>query len=190
MFPQLLEQYGLNDELLNDLIEFPESQVTWEIPSACSPTAFYKELHLYLIQTRKYNKTMIGKLYIRIDPYLRERKFRADNAYRYIDRLVSRSKEITAKKETRAESDVDTDNSPTCDSDETQTLDSVCVDDSPLDACDQPHYNGCPPVIFAGTQYTVKKPSYHPREMSTGEKNVTRNTLNHYRSVLRKKVLK
>ena len=66
--------YGLDDELLNDLIKFPERQMIWEIPSICSPTGFYKELYQYLRQMRKYNKTMIGKLYIKDSPILKGAK--------------------------------------------------------------------------------------------------------------------
>ena len=38
-----------------------------------------------------FNKTCIGKLYTKIDPYLSERKFRPDNAYWFVDRLVCQS---------------------------------------------------------------------------------------------------
>ena len=48
---------------------------------------FYKEIHAFLGRweyTRNASKTAIGRFYIAIDPYLRQRDFRPINAYRFV----------------------------------------------------------------------------------------------------------
>ena len=72
-----------------ELIENPRR--SWQIPSIFSPKNLFCELHKYFKKSptmKMYSKTSIGKLYTKIDTYLSERKFRPDNAYRYVDRMV------------------------------------------------------------------------------------------------------
>ena len=138
MFPSFLEKFCLSEEHLIELIENPE--ISWQIPSSstCSPKNFYYELHNYVKKSPKikmFSKTSIGKLYTKIDPYLRERKFRPDNAYRYIDRLVHPSS---------------VPNLIHCQSKEPQYSsfnDDVTVETSVLDSLEPPHFNDEHPMI-------------------------------------------
>ena len=155
VFPPFLEGYGLSEESLLDFIVSPE--VSWQIPSTCLKSTFYYELHNYLKQSPRmkvFSKTSIGNLYIKIDPYISERKFRPDNAYRYVDRLICQSvPDVHVMHQDQYFS------SPT-------SLYDVGVEDSVF-SCEPPHFNGCP-TAAAGCR-PKKKPSYQPRNVDRRE---------------------
>ena len=155
VFPPFLEGYGLSEKSLLDFIESPE--VSWQIPSTCLKSTFYYELHNYLKQSPRmkvFSKTSIGNLYIKIDPYISERKFRPDNAYRYVDRLICQSvPDVHVMHQDQYFS------SPT-------SLYDVGVEDSVF-SCEPPHFNGCP-TAAAGCG-PKKKPSYQPRNVDRRE---------------------
>ena len=55
-------------------------------------TVFYKELHhfiKYWSYTRHATKTAIGRLYLAIDPYLRQKGLRPDNAYQFVESKIT-----------------------------------------------------------------------------------------------------
>ena len=104
----------------------------------CSKREFYSVLHQYLKvwpTSRLCTNTTIGSFYTMIDPSLKERNFRPDNAHRYVDRLVKcyLPLAIDAKNELseRTLSSIDND-----------------VDQCNLEEqCESPHFHDCPPMI-------------------------------------------
>ena len=108
---------------------------------------------------KMFSKTCIGKLYTKIDPYLSERKFRPDNAYRYVDRLVCQSVPDVRVMHHQPE-------------EQYSTYDDVRVENSVLDSCEPPHFNGCPTAAAECRPKVVnlkKKPSYQPGNVDRRE---------------------
>ena len=65
--------------------------VSWSLQET-PPVEFYKLLHGFLTKSSLTNcasKTVMGRLYMAIDPNLQSNVFRPDNAYRYIERKVA-----------------------------------------------------------------------------------------------------
>ena len=96
-FPELLKKYGLSEELLYTV--FQQSQnpdatyLSWNL---CKPPTlnFYIELHGYLQKcpmTKNENKTAVGKFYNAIDPSLRSKMLRPDNAFAFIENKVKKA---------------------------------------------------------------------------------------------------
>ena len=104
-----------------------------------------------------FSKTCIGKFYTKIDPYLSERNFRPDNSYRYINRLVQSVQEESVPDVIHRE--------------QYSTCNDVSVENSILDSCEPPHYNGCPAAAAAAYRPRVsfKKPSYQPKNVDRRE---------------------
>ena len=58
---------------------------------------FYKKLHWFLNHwsfTRNAGKTAVGRFYLAIDPYIKQRMFIPHNAYRFISQQVSSDVEV------------------------------------------------------------------------------------------------
>ena len=160
VFPTFLEDCGLSEESLIKFIESPDD-ILWQIPKMCSTSKFYCELHNYLKHSQRmkllnFSKTCIGKFYTKIDPYLSERNFRPDNSYRYINRLVQSVQEESVPDVIHQE--------------QYSTCNDVSVENSILDSCEPPHYNGCPAAAAAcRPRVSFKKPSYQPKNVDRRE---------------------
>ena len=96
-FPEYLHQYGLSEEMVSTVYHQAQNpNATYLSWSLCKPPTlnFYIELHDYLKkcpETRDANKTAIGKFYNAIDPSLRSKMFRPDNAFNFIDYKVKKA---------------------------------------------------------------------------------------------------
>ena len=93
VFPNGLLSFGLNEALLTEVFDQVENDKS---PSWClrevPDYGFYQDMHHFLKKwprTHKSSKTLIGKFYSTIDINLKSKQLRPDNAYRFIDRLVS-----------------------------------------------------------------------------------------------------
>lgn len=101
-FPEYLEKYGLSSDLLADA--FYQAQdpsaayICWSLTKP--PTAeFYKHLHPYLLQwpvTKDNTKTSFGRFYNAVDPFLRKKSLRPDNAFRYVETQVKNAAKSTS----------------------------------------------------------------------------------------------
>jgi hypothetical protein len=89
-FPSELLHYGLNEDLL--MLVFHQVQnnkksLAWSLKGIPNKD-FYQKLHPYLKKKfSRVTKVSLGKFYIAIDHNLKERRIRADNAYRLIEKL-------------------------------------------------------------------------------------------------------
>lgn len=75
--------------------ESSDDESSWQIPSSCPSSIVYSHLHPFIKSseiTRTLTKTRIGQFYCRIYPFIATRKFRPDNAFRFVERLVSHSR--------------------------------------------------------------------------------------------------
>ena len=104
-----------------------------KLPDTRFSNIFYSKLHPFLkIWANSYTKTAIGKLYTRIDPFLKQRKYIPDNAYRFVERMVNR---FIPKIERFDEQK----------SDVTSVYhDLLDVNISPLDSFEPPHFDSWP----------------------------------------------
>lgn len=90
----------------------------------------------------------IGTFYTKIDPYLSERIFRPDNSYRYINRLVQSAPDVHVMHQ-----------------EQYSTCNDISVENSILDSCEPPHFNGCPAAAACRPNLSLKKPSYQPKNV-------------------------
>ena len=126
-YPDYLIKHGLSEDMLIQLLS-NDCDLLWEIPNTCPSNTFYFHLHPFLKiwdRTRYCTKTFLGTFYAKIDPYLKERNYRPDNAFRFVERMVNRFQHVRA-------SDIpDRQLSAYSDSD-------IGVDQSPLENCYPP----------------------------------------------------
>ena len=86
-FPKELTDYGLTEESLLTALQKVCGGVPIDLELTQTLTVgFYRSLHNRPF-TRFTNKTLIGKFYLEIDPFLRAKGSRADNVYRFIENL-------------------------------------------------------------------------------------------------------
>ena len=93
-FPEELTKYGCSEgalaEVFIHLKNGRKGETTWKLQ--CIPNVgFYQNLHVFLKRwtlTKSANKTLIGQLYIAIDPTLQAKGYRPDNIYRFIERVA------------------------------------------------------------------------------------------------------
>ena len=84
----------MNENLLQEVYRQALQKVepvSWSLQET-PPVEFYKLLHGFLTKSSLTNcasKTVIGRLYMAIDPNLQSNVSRPDNAYRYIERIVA-----------------------------------------------------------------------------------------------------
>lgn len=92
-FPEELIVYGLDKKLLASVyyqVQNGEKILKWHIPGVPN-VGFYKQLHPFFKKwsiTRGSTKVAIGQFYMAIDKNLAEKRCRADNAYRFIERIA------------------------------------------------------------------------------------------------------
>lgn len=90
LFPIMLCAYGLNEELLTTVFMDNWSKPVWFLKDI--PTVeIYQLLYPFLKKwplSRNTIKSNIGKFYMAIDSNLKKKNFRADNAYRFIERVA------------------------------------------------------------------------------------------------------
>ena len=93
-FPEQLCKYGLNEKLLLEVyrqVLHKRETVSWSL-QGISNVEFYHLLHPFLKKwplTKSISRTVIGKLYMAIDPNLQKNNCRPDNAYRFIERRTT-----------------------------------------------------------------------------------------------------
>ena len=163
-YPEYLTENGLSEDLLTQLLS-DDCDLLWEIPNTCSLSTFYSFLHPFLKtwdKTKYCTKTFIGHFYMKIDPCLKERNFRADNAYRFVERIsnVSRIEHV-----------------PTCTTEHETKSNDVGVDSSPFDSCEPPHFDGCPIYTTWSTDLrehaknttVLSNPTYIPKNVDRRE---------------------
>ncbi len=159
-YPEYLSNNGLTEDMLLQLLFNEENnQIDWTIPETCASAIFFSNLHPFLqtsIKTKVCTKSRIGQLYCEIDPFMAARNFRPDNAFRYVDRLVKRSKSILG-----SQSDLNP-IAPTIIAGE------ISVDDSTVGTCSPPHVSGCtsnwsPDV--GRSRVNQEEPAYHRRNV-------------------------
>ena len=93
-FPEELTKYGCSEgalaEVFTHLKNGRKGEAAWKLQ--CIPNVgFYQNLHVFLkrwILTKSANKTLIGQLYIAIDPTLQAKGCRPDNVYRFMERVA------------------------------------------------------------------------------------------------------
>ena len=97
-FPSVLSKYGLNEELLADLVShvqhLKETPIPWQLDRV-PDIAFYKELHHFIKkwpETCSTTKSTIGRLYIAIDKNLQLKGCSPSHAYMFVERLMSAKK--------------------------------------------------------------------------------------------------
>ena len=79
----------------------------------------------------------VGQFYCRIDPFMSERNFRPDNAFRYVERLVTRSKGFFDS--TTSAADSDKSGKSNSDAILHSSIADTRVDESTIGTCDPPH---------------------------------------------------
>lgn len=85
LYPEILREYGLTEELLGELFhqtcDDPNASIHWTLPR--QPTVgFYKALHSHLKTFKNIaTKTSVGRFYVAIDPAMKARKSRPDNVH-------------------------------------------------------------------------------------------------------------
>ena len=101
VFPTELLAYGLNEEVLEQVfgeVQTCQAVMSWSL-RGIPDHGFYQDLHSFMKiwpKSRTAAKTTIGKFYLAIDRNLRIRhSMRPDNAYQFIDRIVSSSQPRT-----------------------------------------------------------------------------------------------
>jgi uncharacterized coiled-coil protein SlyX len=91
--PEVVKEAGYDKEELQKAFSYAQKNLP-VLAFTTQPTSeFYKSLHSFICHwdvTRKASKTDIGRFYIAIDPFLRQRGFLPHNAYNYIGRKVSK----------------------------------------------------------------------------------------------------
>lgn len=93
-FPTELVQEGLSEKLLSSILKEMEagSVSSWKLLS--TPTiGFYRKLHNYLKRQSKLSKSTVGRLYCLIDRNFQEKGGRPDNVYRFVDNIVSSTRQ-------------------------------------------------------------------------------------------------
>ncbi len=92
-YPEDLIKLGLTEEvLLSSISKVKAGNATaWNLHGRIPTIGFYRSLHRYL-QRLNATKTTIGKLYFGIDSNLKEKESRPDNAYRFVERIISSSR--------------------------------------------------------------------------------------------------
>lgn len=90
-FPEELTSYGLTEENLLAALQQVGDGRSVDLKLTQTPTVrFYQSLHKLLKKkafARFTNKTLIGKFYLEIDPFLRAKGGRADNIYRFVENM-------------------------------------------------------------------------------------------------------
>ena len=93
-FPEQLHKYGLNEKLLLEVygqVLDKRGTISWSLQGIPN-VEFYQLLHPFLKKwplTKSISRTMIGKLYMAIDPNLQKNNSRPDNVYRFIERRTT-----------------------------------------------------------------------------------------------------
>ena len=105
-FPVAVQEYGVTENILQEALlqclECPEvPDVRWSLKE--TPTVgFYRELHNFLRKwpiSSRMTKIAVGRLYISIDPDLRQKRMcsRPDNVYQFIERIVASERPSSAQ---------------------------------------------------------------------------------------------
>ena len=96
-FPEELNHYGLDIDLLTKVYHQVKVQkrgpISWKLKGV-PEIEFYENLHNFLkhwSKTCSAPKGEVGKFYIAIDKNLQEKEMRPDNAYRFVEKLVTSS---------------------------------------------------------------------------------------------------
>ena len=138
VYPEYLIDNGFTESILLQLLFHDCSDFNWTIPDTCSTSIFYSYLHPFLKtseKTKDCSKCCIGQLYCKIDPYMSVRNFRPDNAFRFVERLVNRSKPVASDSQT-GESDSEAVMVP-------NSISATSVDASTIDTCYPPYIGTC-----------------------------------------------
>jgi hypothetical protein len=108
----------------------------WKIPDTCPANTFYSYLHPFLKsseQTKHCTKSCIGQLYCQIEPFMSDRNFCPDNAFRFVERLMTRSKCLVNIRTGVETDDIDSDQQILLNS-----IQDISVNESTVGTCD-PH---------------------------------------------------
>ena len=100
-FPEELHYYGLDEDILSSVfrqVQSGKEPIQWSLKGVPNVN-FYQKLHPFLKKwsvTHEATKSMIGRFYVAIDKNLKDRGSRADNVYRFIERVVECSQSSDA----------------------------------------------------------------------------------------------